>query len=97
MRNPPRPKILLSLITAVILVGSIGGFVATVWSDRDATLADWIADLRQTSLLMETRVRGLHANAHANLLRIEDRVASRPLASLRDSETERRWLDGLLP
>ncbi|CAA7612929.1 sensor histidine kinase [Magnetospirillum sp. SS-4] len=92
----PRPRILLSVIAAVILLGGVGGFVATIWSDRDATLADWTLDLRQTSHLMETRVRALHANAHANLLRIEDRLADRSPAAIRDSEAERKWLERIL-
>jgi two-component sensor histidine kinase len=95
MARLPRPKILMTLIVAVILLGGVGGFFATIWSDRDATLADWTFDLGQTARLMESQMRGLHDTAQASLARIEDRLAGRDLAQVRGSDEDRRWLDSV--
>lgn len=93
MIQPPRPRLLLGLIGAATLLGGLLGLAALTWFDHDATMVELVADLSLSARLMETHLEGLHANAHSALLRIEEHIGDRPLASLRDSETERQWLD----
>ncbi|TAN55589.1 MAG: histidine kinase, partial [Magnetospirillum sp.] len=96
MDRLPRPRFLLAVITAITLIGGGIGLIGTIWSDHNATLVDWTANLSLSARLVESHMRGLHTQAHANLLRIEDRLSGRPLADLRDSERDRAWLDTLL-
>ncbi|MDO8608444.1 MAG: histidine kinase dimerization/phosphoacceptor domain -containing protein [Phaeospirillum sp.] len=96
MARLPRPRFLITVIVGLTLIGGVIGLVTSIWSDYDATLADWRADLGLSSRLVESHIRGLHAGTHASLLRIEDRLAERPLADLRGSEPDRDWLDMVL-
>ena len=92
----PRPRLLVAAIAALALLGGSIGLVLIIWSDYNATLTDWRADLGLMARLVEAEVRRLHVTANANLMRIGDRMAERPLSSLRHSEDDRRWLKDLL-
>ena len=96
MAKLPRPRFLIAAIAAVTLIGGTIGLIATTWADHDATLADWTSDLGLSARLVEAQIRSLHVEANASLLRIDDRLAGRSLASLRDSDSDRQWLDALL-
>lgn len=96
MAHLPRPRLLIAVIAAATLIGGTLGLIVTIWSDHDATLADWTADLSLSARVVEAHMRGLYVETNGNLSRIEDRMASRPLSSLRDSEKDLEWLDALL-
>lgn len=92
----PRPRLLVATIAILALLGGSIGLVLITWSDYNATLADWKADLSLSARLVEAEIRRLHVTADANLLRIGDRMVDRPLASLRHSDSDLRWLKDVL-
>ncbi len=96
MLRLPRPRFLIAAIAAVTLIGGSIGITAATWSDHDASLADWTSHLSLSARLVETEIRSRQVEANVNLLRIEDRLAGRPLASFRDSPPDREWLDTVL-
>lgn len=92
----PRPRLLLGLITAIAVLGGMAGLSTLTWFDHQATLADWSSNLRLSARLVESHARAAHNAAHANLGMIIDHVATRPLATLKESRPEREWLDSVL-
>lgn len=96
MFNWPHPRILLAAIGIFSLLGGGIGLIATTWHDHEATLADWGQDLGISARLMESHLRSIHSNTNAHLLRIEDRLAQRPLGRVTASEQDRQWLDTLV-
>jgi len=89
----PRPRLLLAVAASLALVSGIVGLGLLTWYDHDDTLADWKADLGLSARMMEAHITSLHGTADANLARIADHIGSRPLASLRNSEGDRVWLE----
>ncbi|WP_152427033.1 sensor histidine kinase [Paramagnetospirillum caucaseum] len=92
----PRPRLLLALITAIAVLGGMAGLGTLTWFDHQATLSEWNANLRLSARLVESHARAAHSAAHANLGMVVGRVASRPLAALKDSRKDREWLDSVL-
>ena len=92
----PRPQLLVAAIAVLARLGGSVGLVLITWSDYNATLMDWKADLGLSARLVEAEIRRLHVTANANLLRIGDRLADRPLGSLRNSEADISWLKEVL-
>ena len=95
VRPPPPPRFLFAAIAAVTLIGGGTGLAAVTWLDRTATVADWTSSLALSARLVETRIRGLQVEVNAHLLRLDDRLADRPPASLRGSDADRQWLESV--
>ncbi|RAU23162.1 histidine kinase [Paramagnetospirillum kuznetsovii] len=92
----PRPKLLLALVGVLSLLGGSIGLVSITWYDHQATLEDWRQDLAVSARLLESSLRGIHSDAEAHLLRIEDRLGASSVTKAKLSEQNRRWLDGIV-
>jgi two-component sensor histidine kinase len=92
----PHPRLLLTLIIAIAVLGGMAGLGTLTWFDHESTLADASAHLRLSARLVESHTRSSHAAAHANLGTVIDHAVEHWGEVAKASRKEREWLDSIL-